>query len=1704
MVAMTIVPDQLHRILDLYEQGLYVQAYAISQELGPLAEWHGTDARLVAGRLAAQVGAPRLARRLHRLAWREDRAHPEACYYRARARLEHSGPLAAWEFLRRRGDLPEAPVDLRGNWLALRASVAAHLRDFDTADLWIARAREMATDDPWIFVEQSSILELEDRYEEALAAARHSLTLQPWFRPAVQATAHLLQLLSRDDEALALLSEAAGRIESAAVLTMLTLVQTEQGRWADARESLDRFEALSPLMEKEVAQWLAGRRSDVAYHCGDRKGAIHHARLADDPFHTAIADRLSVASDRGCGASDGPNAQSTHAERGYPTPNPRVLLPVGFIRQHHMTCAPATLAALSRYWSMPADHLGVVEAICYDGTPDHSERHWAEQNGWATREFTVTWESAVSLLDRGIPFTFATSDATTGHLQAVIGYDAHRRTLLIRDPYMRHFGEALAEELLSHLRSTGPRGMALVPREKAGLLETLDLPDAPLYDQYHRLQRALQQHDRPEAQRIYEGLRETAPDHRLTQQARRSLAAYDSDPTELLACAERMLELYPDDGNLQLLKLSCLRDLARRDERLALLQGLCAKKETHPVFRQQYAQELAPDAREHPRAIRLLRRCIRVQPGEGGSQYLLARILWDQRRFEEALALFRFAACLEDTNEVVAQGYFFASRHLKQTEATVQFLASRFRRFGTRSSQPARTLYWALSEIDQTPKAFEVLEEALRLRPDDGELQLFAAQAHSHHGEFERAARHLAAAEGKTQRTEWLRAAASLAQHRGDLKDALALRQQVVTAEPLDVEGQRMVAQLLAATESHAAALAYLRDTVARFPHHYLLHQLWIEWLREEGEEDSGSAATEPDSQSKTQNPKSKIESAVRHLIEINPVDAWAHQELALVLGNQGRLEEAFAESETAGRLDPTSPGRWCVHGQVCSMAGLMKEARQAYRQAIQLSVDTDYAIWALVEVCDTPAQRREALAFIEGELVRQTTLGDGLLAFRERARAVLAPEELLITLRRALRARPDLWHAWSAVVKQLTDMDQLDEADSLARQATARFPLLPRVWLDLAVVSRARGERAAELEALRNALRISPGWSAAVGQLASLHERSREFDEAKTLLEESVARSPLDPLCRGWLAQILWQLDEKEEALQQVERALELEPGYEWAWNSLTRWSHEQDHGERAVAFARRLAARRPGEARSWMMLARTLTGEAALPERLAAADRAISLSPRNTEAYELKAEILTEAGRFEEALAACRPELWGAEPPSPLRARAALVEAERGNMRGAIAQMRALVADDPHDARGWAELARWYDQGGANAEYLEAAQQMARLEPLNPRSFAILADARIRNGDRRGAKEAFGRAFDLAPEYAFAGMSLFDAQLEDRELLEAGQTLERLRTHIGGEWVLAREVQLHALRREQDAATRAMRDLCLSPGEDTWPFFAAAQAMSGAGWNDALNQLFDEMLDRPEVNPQVGALWVRSRIAQNDWKCAARLEALRDRGAVGRAATAAYLEVLAESNRTWMLQRFLKQHAGLLRRDTATWASAGYALLTVGDVRRTALWLADWQSRPDAEPWMLVPIAVALRATGREAEAAAVSRHALTRPQDARTACHAIWLAVDAALAGSTEEAANLLASFDPAEQNPYYQFLHALAGAAVQLQATEPAAREPLFAQLRQRLQKATPSQGDMTCPAMKRFHRRLLRRIARDAGSLRAKLWLWGQLLRYAHF
>ncbi len=1657
-----LIAPTLAAVREHYEQGRMLQAYDAGRTLGPLEAWPGCEARVMAGRLAGHIGAPRLSTWILRCAYKTWPNDVEARYYYAYGLWRRRGPFPAWQWLQSVGPPGEsAPPDIRSSWHALVGEVAGMLRDFATAEAWLARAAEIAPTSAWVKVCQAQLMEFEDRYDEALDTAQQALAMRPFYRPAVQTTAHLLTLMDRDGEALELLSVASDRLESAAIAGQLFTLQLELKQHADAGRTLDRLIELSPLAEKGFKKWIGGARAEIAYFLGDTEASIAAANESDSEYWKAIAERLQQPPRAG---------------------GKVVSLPVGFVRQHHVTCVPATLSAVSRYWSMPVDHLQVADEICYNGTSHFHERKWAREHGWVPREFSVTEEAAFALLDRGVPFTFTTVDPGNSHLQAIMGYDGRRGTLMVRDPFWRNTGEALAEKLLDRYAAYGPRGMALVPAAEAERLAGLDLPDAALWDLLHELDGALIAHRREEAQAAFEKMQSASSEHRLAHEARRRLAIYDGNQSEHLAAIDALVAKFPEDQSLQLERLSVLRNQARRDERLEIYRQLCQKKETHPIFWQQYAQELRIDARRHDDAVYLLERAIRRWPTEAANYFSLANIYWDQRRFAEALTLYRFAATLGNMDEQLVEGFFGAANWFKQTDAALAFLRDRVARFGKKSSQPAKTLANAFMQLDRNGEALATIDEALKVKSDDGQLMLYAADLYlacsvQH---MPRAQNLLAQAKDKSPRGQWLRTAARMAHTDGRHADSLALWREVLALQPLAIDAHRAIARLLAEMESPAAALAHLAAAADRFPHHYPLHELWIEWTREE--------------------PPVVREPIIRRAVAVNPDDGWIRRELAFLLSGERRLPEAWVEAEIAGRLDPTNVSHYLLLANLYRAENKLPDARTALRRGIELSVDNDYAIAELMDLCDTPADRRAALAFVKQELVKQVIFGDGLLNYRSHARGTLAPEELLADLQEALAARPDLWHAWSAATIQLLALNRVDQAWSLIQQACDRFPLMPRLWLDRALVCRARTEFDDEIVALENAYRISPGWGDGVRTLCEALERRGRYDDARKRLEHAVARNPLDAASHGLLAEALWHAERREEALDRIQQAVQIDPGYDRAWECLSSWADTLGCPEKALETVRELTAKRGGEARSWLFLARFLDAPEQVDERLATIDKAIELNPRLADAYDLRALTLASAERWDEAEAACRPSAWGEHPPMELRARSAWLAAERGDLPEAIARMKQVVADEPHFFGAWSRLADWCQYTQDKDGYLQSAEALVRINPQYEISYGYLGEARLMHGDRDGAREAFDHGFELNPQYEFAGNALFDLQFEDGNLAGAALTLRTLKEHSKKAYVLAREAQLAAKQRNYEQLWASLRALCSTEGETNWPLEAAVQAAVDAGMGASAFGVLGEEVFREKPLPQVGVEWARLGTKLGEWwKVRERLhDLLNKHQAVGERAVYTYVEEHYKQGWNRQLVEFVVANWQWLRATTFTWGAVGYALTGIRDYPRAAEWNRDWKSREDVQSWMLVNVVEGLRNTGHEAEAIEASQKALAMPRAKGQHLHRLWLATSAVEAEDFQAASEHLAAADSPEQlHADYELLAVCADSVVAMAEAQPTEAAAVFAAARKRLATVRLMYRDLFGkePARSRAYFTAIKHVARLRGTLLATLWSW---------
>ena len=780
------------QVRELLAQGLRQQASRLAR-FDSLRSLGSTRATVLAGRVAPILGGDRLGSALLLRAVRRDPGSPEARYHAARVLLERQGPIVAWTRMREWGqDLGwQAPRALRAAWLALRGVVAGRFRDFEAAGVLLRAAEAVAPGRARTQVAWAEVLIEQDRRAPALDAAREALRRCPWYTPAVQTAAHLLLTLGRGEEACDLLRAAVTATEDSRLLQQLASHLSEQRLFHECLECLRRLEAGAPLLDRGGRDWLRSLRSWALHELGEL-----------DP-------------------------ERPRTDRGQPEGR-RVMLPVPFIPQDRFTCSPATLSELAAYWGRPFDQATVAEAICYHGTPRHRARAWAAEHGWAVREFRATWESTRAVLDRGIPFALVTQSAMSAHDQAVVGYDERRGTLSIRCPSRPFVVEVEAQSFLDGQRWCGPRATILLPPFEIPRLSGLDLPDGEAYDDLHELEQALSEHCRDEAGTFARRMAEREPRNRLNVWATLRLAQYDSDDSTQLQCVEALLGAFPGTPALELWRLQALRKLAHPTARAKAAAAACRRHPRELALQSHLAFELSLQPGQKEKARRVLRPVLRggLWPTGALNLLTLANLSGGEGRSQYVRALLGLAAHLEDLQEGLARAYFSRAHAERRTEEGLEFLGARFAAYGAQSGDPAQTLFEALEMAGKASEGLAVLGAAMRLRPHDADLRLFAARAHAERGTLERAEKLLAASSGRTHRTQWLRAAAVVALRRDDRPGSLNLWREVLAVEPAAVDAHRAVADLLRAMGKTSAAVAHLRALRHRFPQHHALTEL--------------------------------------------------------------------------------------------------------------------------------------------------------------------------------------------------------------------------------------------------------------------------------------------------------------------------------------------------------------------------------------------------------------------------------------------------------------------------------------------------------------------------------------------------------------------------------------------------------------------------------------------------------------------------------------------------------------------------------------------------------------------------------------------------------------------------------------------------------------------------------------------------------------
>jgi hypothetical protein len=171
---------------------------------------------------------------------------------------------------------------------------------------------------------------------------------------------------------------------------------------------------------------------------------------------------------------------------------------------------------------------------------------------------------------------------------------------------------------------------------------------------------------------------------------------------------------------------------------------------------------------------------------------------------------------------------------------------------------------------------------------------------------------------------------------------------------------------------------------------------------------------------------------------------------------------------------------------------------------------------------------------------------------------------------------------------------------------------------------------------------------------------------------------------------------------------------------------------------------------------------------------------------------------------------------------------------------------------------------------------------------------------------------------------------------------------------------------------------------------------------------------------------------------------------------------------------------------------------LVAAGHFALGAAWLGSWRDREEVEAWMLRPLTLAYRALDQDDKALEVCRAAvkLGGPDDLLVQFR-VWIALDFALSGQVEAAADEIAKIDSVTVADGERLVLAMAEAATMVPRAGPAGKAAAFAEAKEHLRVASGSCTLKDVPVgAGRAYRKVVTRIANDAGTVSANLWaIW---------
>lgn len=505
---------------------------------------------------------------------------------------------------------------------------------------------------------------------------------------------------------------------------------------------------------------------------------------------------------------------------------------------------------------------------------------------------------------------------------------------------------------------------------------------------------------------------------------------------------------------------------------------------------------------------------------------------------------------------------------------------------------------------------------------------------------------------------------------------------------------------------------------------------------------------------------RSKALALYRDAVQANPKFPDAHAAIIRILLSQGDLAGATTEMEELLKLAKGAPTTVYLQALLAFQKQDYPAAREFSQQMLKFSPNSPKAL----EMAGSTELQLNSLDQAELHLTKAL---DVLPSLKVARRALVLtflrsgqPEKALSVL----PADIDTTNTDAALLNAAGQVHMvrgdLDKAEALFTRATQINPKDPAMQTSLAVSQLMSGKTDIAMESLQDIAAADQGVVADMA-LINAHLRKREVDKALIAidaLEKKRANDPMPSLLRG-RAHLL--RNDRKNARNAFEKALEISPGYMAAIAALVTLDVAEGKPEMAQSRLEAVVKRDPKNSQALIALAEVkVKNGAAKEEVLDVLRRAVEAAPADKIPRVMQVEYMLQAK----------------------------------DPRGALAAAQSAVAvlpDVPElvDALGRAQA--------ANGEYNQSLSSFNKLAGLAPKSAMphlriAMVHAALKNST--AAQQSLRRALELQPDFLQAQRALVQLAMQEKKPADAiavSKTVQKQRPAEGVGYLMEGDIR-------------------------------------------------------------------------------------------------------------------------------------------------------------------------------------------------------------------------------------------------------------------------------------------------------------------------